>query len=344
MSTSRRWPAPPVFVLLLCSALVVTGGCGNSGSADLSGGGGKKATPTVPEFFPLTGLQATDPANAKRSAATVKIENHPDSRPQAGLDAADVVFEAVVEGGQTRFLAVFQSTDADAGPVRSVRPSDPAIVAPFGGIVAYSGGIPRFVDAMRATGLKNFDENDADVLRRRRDRPAPHNLYTSTQALYDKAGSGTPPPKFAQFLKPGEAFAPPGATPVANLTFNVGTSTRVAYDWDAGSGTWKRSLEGRPHTVESGAQIAPNTVIVQFVAYEGTGEVDVTGAPVSEAQVVGSGEAVIFASGVMIPARWSKPSASAMTTWTDAAGAPISLPAGRTWVELPAKGTPLTTR
>src|SRR5205085_4871111 len=130
------------------------------------------------------------PSFATRPAVTVKIENSPPSRPQAGLDKADIVFEAVVEGGQTRFLAIFQSADADpAGPVRSVRPSDPAIVSPFGGIAAYSGGIQRFVDAMRATGLKNYDETSGgSAFRRRSDKVAPHNLYTSTPALYAKAG------------------------------------------------------------------------------------------------------------------------------------------------------------
>lgn len=343
MTMPCRFSGWRALALTLPVLVLVATGCGEKDDSAELGGGAKGAT-TVPQFFPLTGLAVSDAATVGRPAATVKIENHPASRPQAGLDAADVVFEAVVEGGQTRFLAVFHSTDTDsAGPIRSVRPSDPAVVTPFGGIVAYSGGIPRFVEAMRATGLQNFDENATDVLRRRRDRAAPHNLYTSTEALYAKASDGSPPPPFAQFLKPGEAFAPPGATPVTHLSLNVGT-TPVDYDWDPASGSWKRAVDGRPHTVESGTQLAPTTVIVQFVSYQATGEVDTTGAAVSEAQVTGSGEAVILAGGVMVPARWSKPSASAMTTWTDAAGAPISLVAGRTWVELPATGTPLATR
>ncbi|MDQ4097599.1 MAG: DUF3048 domain-containing protein [Actinomycetota bacterium] len=326
----------------------VAAGCSGGDSADLSGGGGREPTTTVPKFFPLTGLQATDAAgaaNAARPAVTVKIENSRASRPQAGLDVADIVFEAVVEGGQTRFLAVFQSTDADpVGPIRSVRPSDPAVVAPFGGIVAYSGGIQRFVDAMRATGLENFDEDNAgDAFVRRSDRSAPHNLYTSTSSLHDKASDGSPPSKFAEFLPPGQAFAPPGAVPVTQITLVVGRTTTAGYQWDPASSTWARSTDGQLHTAESGAQIAPTTVIVQYVPYESTGEVDTTGAPVSEAKVVGSGDAVIFASGVMVNARWSKPNASSMTTWTDVNGAPISLPAGRTWVEMPAAGAALTT-
>ncbi len=343
-TASRRAAASSLLVL----ALVATACSGRGDSADVSGGKGRTGT-TAPKFFPLTGLQVTDAsgaANAARPAITVKIENSRASRPQAGLDVADVVFEAVVEGGQTRFLAVFQSADADSiGPIRSVRPSDPAVVAPFGGLVAYSGGIQRFVDAMRATGLKNFDEDNAGgAFVRRGDRAAPHNLYTSTQGLYEKSSDGEPPPKFADFLPPGQPFAPPGATPVTHLTLAVGSTTTADYDWDPGSGTWLRTVDGAAHTVESGAQIAPTTVIVQYVTYEATGEVDVTGASVSEGKVVGSGDAAVFANGVMINAHWSKPNASAMTTWTDANGAPLALPPGRTWVELPNVGAPLTTR
>lgn len=333
----------PVVLLLA----LVASACSSGGGADLGQGeGGRGATTTVPQFFPLTGLQVDDPANVSRPAVTAKIENSRASRPQGGLDKADVVFEAVVEGGQTRFLAVFHSTDADVvGPIRSVRPSDPAVVSPFGGIVAYSGGIQRFVDAMRATGLKNFDETSAgNAFRRRSDKAAPHNLYTSTGGLYDKAGGGSTPRKFAEFLPPGQPFAPAGAVPVTAVGLPVGSSVRVDYAWQAATGTWARSTDGVAHTAEGGGQIAPTTVIIQFVPYEATGEVDTTGAGVAEAKVVGAGEAVIFANGSMLRGRWSKPNATAMTAWTDAAGAPLQLPAGRTWVEMPAVGTAITTR
>lgn len=332
-------------VAVVC--LVATA-CSSGGGGAQLGAGGKATTTTAPKYFPLTGLEATDPSVANRPAITVKIENSPQSRPQAGLDKADIVFEAVVEGGQSRFLSIFHSTDADnAGPVRSVRPSDPSIVGPFGGIVAYSGGIPKFVAAMQASGLKNFDENNAgDAFRRRRDKVAPHNLYTSTSALYAAAGSagGGPPPKFADFLKPGEPWAPAGAVPVSHISLGIGSSTAVDYDWSAGSGTWLRATDGKAHSAEGGGQLAPNTVIVQYVNYQATGEVDTTGAVVSEATLVGSGDAVVFANGSMVKARWSKTTAAAMTTWTDLNGAPLALPAGRTWVELPNADAPLTTR
>ena len=327
--------------------LVALAACGGGGNGAVLGKGRGAPSTTVPKTYPLTGLPVADAATATRPAITLKIENSPASRPQAGLDKADIVYEAVVEGGQTRFLAVFQSTDAgSAGPIRSVRSSDPPVVAPFGGIVAYSGGIARFVQAMKATGLVNLDETSAgSAMGRRRDKAAPHNLYTATPALYQKAtGAKGPPPQFAQFLKVDEPFAPAGGTAVAGFTVGAARATTVGYDWDAVGKVWKRNIGGTPFTVEGGTQVTATTVIVQFVPYEGTGEVDTTGSPVSEAKVVGSGEAVVFANGTMVRARWSKPSATAMTAWTDQAGAPLLLPPGRTWVELPATGSSLTTR
>jgi hypothetical protein len=344
MALTRRRPTRYGVVVAALALLVALPACSGGGGASIGGGPGATTT-TVPPFFPLTGLPATDARTVTRPAVTVKIENSPASRPQAGLAAADVVIEAIVEGGQTRFLAVFHATDSEVGPIRSVRPADPALVAPFGGVVAFSGGIPRFVTALRQMPVTAVDENNAgDAFRRRRDRSAPHNLYGTTEALRDKVSETTdkPPPRFATFLAPGEAWVPAGAVPVATASFPVG-STNVAYAWDAASGTWKRSTNGTPHMVEGGGQVSPTTVIVQFTPYEPTGEVDTTGAQVFEAKVVGTGEAVIFANGTSVRARWSKTAATSMTVFTDAAGAPISLPAGRTWVELATPGAPVTT-
>ena len=87
---------------------------------------------------------------ARRPALAVKIENSVDARPQSGLNAADVVWEEVVEGGITRFVAVYHSTlPPEIGPIRSVRPMDAAIAGPLHGLFAFSGGQGPFVDADR---------------------------------------------------------------------------------------------------------------------------------------------------------------------------------------------------
>src|SRR5690625_5208618 len=91
---------------------------------------------------------------------TVKIENSAASRPQTGLQQADVVWEEMVEGGITRYAAVYHSRLPETfGPVRSVRPMDPAMAAPYGGLMVFSGGQTPFVTALRDAGLQLFADD-----------------------------------------------------------------------------------------------------------------------------------------------------------------------------------------
>ena len=78
------------------------------------------------EECPLDGSMHTKLAREsweKRRPLAVTIENHTEARPQSGLSAADVVYEAVAEGGITRFMAVYlcNLSDVQVGPVRSAR-------------------------------------------------------------------------------------------------------------------------------------------------------------------------------------------------------------------------------
>jgi hypothetical protein len=298
-------------------------------------------TTLPPPIFPLTGRLATDQAVLNRAAVAVKIDNNSAARPQAGIDKADVVYEEFTEG-ITRFVVVFHSTDADpVGPVRSVRPADPVIVYPLGGVFAFSGGSPAIRALVPGAPVTAVDEAATDVMRRRRDRSAPFNLYTNVASLVAKAPAGAkPPPKFAEFLMAGQTFAAAGAAPVSHFGLKPAPFLSADYDWDPGSGTWKRVTDGSPATLEGGGQIAPNNVIVQFTPYS----VYQPDPQVQYPEVVGTGEAWIFASGMLVKGRWAKPDPGAVTAFTDANGAPIVLPPGQTWVHLVATGIPVATR
>ena len=355
MRAGGRGRTPTLALLLFALVLAACSGGGDDGK-----GAGPPAAPGAPgapaeatttstlaPVAPLTGLPLTDQDRLRRPAVVVKVENAPVSRPQSGLDEADVVYEEIVEGGLTRFVAVFHSTDADLiGPVRSVRPSDPDIIAPFGGLFAYSGGIPVFVEALRRTpgiidvGVDQVDEKSDKAYMRRAGRPAPSNLYTSTPQLYAKAPAmgARPPGRFADFLPADRSFTATGATPAVNLTATVGITT-VVFNYDSASMTYRRS-----GLVDGAGSVAPTNLIVQFTRYEDTDETDATNATVEKAVTVGSGDAIILSGGMAVRGRWSKPSADAFTTYTDATGAPIRLLPGRTWVELPRNGAPAATR
>lgn len=297
-------------------------------------------TTTTPlaDLAPLTGLPPADPSSLNRPAVIVKIDDAPQARPQVGLENADIVIEERVEGGIDRLMAVFQSTDASViGPVRSVRSTDPPVVRPIGGLFGYSGGIPPFVRLLRQTGgvLDVGADADGSAYYRRRDRPAPHNLYTSTLVLRQKTPAGLgPPPRLFTFLDPGQSFTGAGATPLSHLSVRLGPLSSGQWDWDPGAQTWLRSSDGAPHLVEGGGQLAFTTVIVQFVPYYRTPYRDPSHSPVDAANVVGTGDAWVLADGQLVKGTWTKLSAAAVTTFTDSAGSTIAIPTGRTWITL----------
>lgn len=306
-------------------------------------------TTTAPvPAFPLTGLPATDPTNLARPALVVKIDNADGSnaanqaRPQAGLNQADVVYEEMVEGSVTRLAAVFQSTDADpVGPVRSARSTDVAVFSPLNRpLFAWSGANAVFTDLIHNSPLIDVGyDAHSEVYERRNDNDhvAPHNLYSSTAGLYSLTPAGAAPPSpLFPYRAAGDALAP-SATPIGSvhLVFGGGAgSAPIDYTWDAGAAGFARDQKGSPHVDESGAQITPQNVIVQFVSYHDTGLVDVSGAPVPEADLVGTGTCWILTNGMMVDGNWAKSAPDAAPVYTDKAGTPVKLTPGRTWVEL----------
>ncbi|MFP5319233.1 MAG: DUF3048 domain-containing protein [Acidimicrobiia bacterium] len=297
-------------------------------------------TTTVPPTYPLTGRRAPDAEVLARAVVTLKIDNSAAARPQAGLEHADVVYEEFTEG-ITRLVALFHSSDADvAGPVRSVRPADADIATVAGGVLAFSGGSPAAVAVAAASPLTLVTEGDREAMYRRPGRPAPYNLYTSTAVLRTRAPAeaAQPPPPFAPFLPEGAAFSAPEATPAGSIELVPAPLLTASYAWDGESGTWRRSTDGAPHRLEGDAQLAPTTVIVQFAEYR-TFEAD---AAVQYPEVVGSGEAWVFAGGMTARATWTKPSAGEPTVYTAVDGSPIVLPPGQTWVHLVAPDSPVS--
>lgn len=333
--------------LLVVAVALVAASCSSSGEAATTTT--KRSTTTtepVPiAFTPLTGEPLFEAGIAERPAVTIKVDNTGKGRPQAGIDDADIIIEERVEGGTVRFLAVFQSREAESvGPIRSVRSSDPPIVEAFGGVFVYSGGIPAFDRAAKALPLTTVTEsNRADAFHYRSDRQRPFKTYTSTDKARSYAAEGAgPPAPFTTFLEEGQSFAPAGAEPAVGLQVRFGSRTTGEFDYDPSEKVWNRSSDGTPHVVADGDRLAVTNVIVQFVPYQNTGQRDQSGSQVDEAAVVGAGDAWIFSEGKVVKGRWSKAEASAMTVFTDAAGNPVALPRGKTWVSLPPVGAPVT--
>jgi hypothetical protein len=300
-------------------------------------------TPTpAPVLWPLTGVVSSGPVD--RPALAVKIENSIDARPQTGLNAADMVWEQVVEGGITRYVAVFQSTvPAQIGPVRSVRPMDPAIAAPLHGLLAYSGGQQLFLNMVAQSGVQALSM-DAGVpgFFRAGSRPAPHNVYANPQQLIDQADAAHKAAPPAQF-----AFAPPGQQPstaVAGTLANVLSLTlsgigHPQWTWSPADGKFLRSEGSTPAVTADAGRIAATNVVVLRVNLVMLDAFDAAGNRVPETVLTGSGEAVVASAGKAIPATWSKGAVGDVMSLVDSAGQPVRLAPGNTWIELVPNGT-----
>lgn len=293
----------------------------------------KKAEPPAPKTLasPLTGVQV-EPALATNMVTGVMIENSPDARPQSGLKDAGVVYEAVAEGGITRFLALFQETKPDyIGPVRSARPYYLDWALPFNAGYAHVGGSPDALSQIKSLGIKDLDQfANAGAYQRVTNRYAPHNVYTSIAKLeaLEQAKGFTYTP-FTPF--PRKEAAKPTTPTAKTIDFAISSFLYNAhYDYDATTNTYKRSEGGAAHTDEkTGAQLAPN-VVIALVMTKGLMADGVH----TTYGTTGTGAMFVFQDGQVTPGTWSKADRQSQFKFTDAAGAELKLNPGQTWISI----------
>lgn len=293
--------------------------------------------PVLPTTWALTGVPSAELVN--RPALAIKVENSREARPQTGLEYADVVWEEIVEGGITRYIAVYHSQIPETvGPIRSVRPMDSNIIAPLAGLMVFSGGQPPFVQSVRDVGLQviSHDAGNAGFYRSS-DRRAPHNVFGTPATFLEQADAthqDSPSGEFFFAADPAQATATASGTPTSSISVVMSGSSRPNWAWDEASGTFLRSEGTTPAVSSTGAQLAAKNVVVLKVSLFNTPYTDPAGNPVPETQVIGSGEAVVATGGKSVTATWTKLDAASPFSLTAADGTPITLAPGNTWVEL----------
>jgi hypothetical protein len=288
-------------------------------------------TPAPTALAPLTGVEV--PAGSlAHSALAAKIDNHPDARPQVGLARTDIVYEELVEGGATRYVAIWHSDiPAEIGPVRSIRPMDPDIVSPLGGIIAYSGGQQRFVALMRGTNVYNAIHGQSDteaIMFRTKSKDAPHNvLVKAPELLAMHPEIPAPPQQYAYAPDVAGSSAVREGTPVSAINLAFSRSSGRSWVADPATGRWLRSQDGVADLDDAGAQLSAANVIVIRVPVTVSQNIPKT-------ELIGSGEAWISTAGHTIHATWFKGDRLSPVRLVDAAGNVIRLAPGNSWIEL----------
>lgn len=290
-----------------------------------------KPMPPAPKYYsPLNGIEVANPDDAKKPLTAIMIENSPDARPQSGIKQAEIVYEAIAEGGITRFLTVFQQHKPQlVGPVRSLRMYYLDWAAPYRAGIAHIGGSAAALREVRNGNYYDLDQFfNAGSYWRATDRYAPHNVYTSFErldALNARKGNTA-----AQFTASPRIDGKSVATPDASdITINFsGPAYNTRYAYDTSSNTYARSIGGEPHNDRESGRISPSSVItihvdMTLVMEDGYREAITT---------TGMGKAEIFQNGTVTHATWSKASRTAPLQFIDANGQPIPLVRGQTWI------------
>lgn len=305
--------------------LIMAGGTGRSSQARPSPSG---PSASAALRSPFTG----EPVASLGPVLAVKIDNLVDARPQTGLTEADIVYVLPVEGGLSRFMAVFSSRYPPVtGPVRSARLEDLALLRQFGRpALAFSGASPTALPVIEQARIVDLSDGHAGGFFRDGHRSAPHNLYVHTSQLRAEAKGASP----ARDI--GFRFGTPPAG--GQLTRSASVSYPAAafrFTWSEARGRWLVRIDGS--TADSagggGGQLSATTVVIQYTAVRvppPTGPF----APTPYAKSTGAGRAVVLRDGRAYQVRWSRPDADSGTVFRTASGQRMTFARGPVWVVL----------
>lgn len=316
---------------------------------------------------PLNGAlytKARKDAWEKRRPLGVMIENHLDARPIIGLSRADIVYEAVAEGGIPRHLAMYLCQDAgDIAPIRSARTYYVDWLSEYDGLYSHVGGandsggdINPKADALgqiRQYGIRDMDQFGLGfpTYWRGTDRLAPHNVHSTTTKLWQEAADrnwGATDDEGVRwdknftiwkFKDDASLEARGNQKPIVVPFWTSQPEYTQTWQYDKTANVYKKYYGGQaaidPLTKEA---LAPKNLIVQFEVETQTQDKDghlLYG-------TTGSGNALIFTDGNVIRGTWNKKDRISRTIYKDASGKEIAFDRGQIWIEIVPAGNTVT--
>lgn len=337
----RSWPllaVGAVLVLLASSALLwiaVSGVGRKSAGAASQEIASAAATSTVLVPRALDGvLVSAEEANLL--PYVVMIDNHPDARPSSGLAEANLVFEVPVEGGMTRYMAVYDATTTvdQIGPVRSARPYFVELADGLGAVYAHVGGSPEGL-ARIAASPKFRDLNEywnGKYFWRSAKRDAPHNVYTRTELLHAAAAAKSWPTGLLRGWRFKDEDPPDSATGttrgrVSGPTIPDG-AVSVAWNYTRTTNAYERALDSRPHVELDGSQVRAKNIVVIL-----------TDAQIKDAEgrltlrTTGKGSALLYRDGKKHALTWRR-TTGGLFQFETVDGSDALFNRGTTWIEI----------
>ena len=335
--------------------------------------------PTIPSkattnatYSALTGEVIANAELVNAPAYCIQMPNGTDgARPQAGLNDAGVVFEAIAESGITRFAAIYQDPSAAIiGPIRSLRLYYLQWDTPFDCTIVHAGGADDALAAVSSGGYRDLSEDYNYMYRGTYGGRLWNNLFTTAANLKqfgidhdyntsDVRGFTRLTPVESEQQRANESVSEKleittatdkdtsaVTVPVPTIALNLGgwADFNVNYSYDAESNTYLRSYEsGDPHQVYNcgsenlGEKNPEDVCSLTQVAPSVVVAIVVQEKKASDnyhedITAIGSGDAYVFQNGTVFEGKWQKTSAEDQIKFTDASGKEIKLAPGQTFV------------
>jgi hypothetical protein len=275
---------------------------------------------------PFTG----EPVRRLGPVLAVKIDNIVYARPQTGITDADIVYVLPVEGGLSRFLAIFSSHIPPViGPVRSARDDDLQLLRQFGKpAFAWSGAQPQLTRVVERARIVDVGADVAGGYYRNNSRIAPYNLYANTHTLLAEAKGASKAHNI------GFKFGPPDRG--GRRTRSVSVSYPAAsfrFTWSHRSGRWLVWMDGARAETTERQQMSAATVVIQHTVVSRSPFLEYGKRP-PYAQTIGHGTAIVLRDGRAYRANWSRPTQDDGTTFTTPSGQPMRFATGPVWIVL----------
>lgn len=279
---------------------------------------------------------------------SVMVENHLDARPQSGLNEAEVIYEAMAEGGITRFMAMYLAQSADKiGPVRSARLHYVSWAAEYDAAYAHWGGSAEALGYLnshsRPFNLDQFKFAKAFYRDTSVHKATEHTGYTSVQSLRTVLEQNNQERASTFDLWTFKEDAVVGQRPASQtvkIAFLNSTSYKGEFDYRPETNDYARLTGGVAHVDAKGQQLTAKTIVLLYQAVRGY--TDAGGHPAVDVTTIGSGRAVVIEDGVATEGRWSKASMNDRTYITDSANQPLALNRGKLWVVSVPTGSSVT--
>lgn len=280
--------------------------------------------------------------NSNERDIAVVIENSPDARPQSSLSEAYIVYEFVVEGGITRYLAIYNSSDAEKiGPVRSARHNFLDYVLENDATFVHFGGSDQAYADIDSRDIEDLDGLIYDGIYFERDssRYAPHNAYTSMTDIMEYMSDNyrTTSDSESIFTYSSNEVVLDNSEDATIIEIEYDNDI-VKYEYDEENKVYNRFISDEEDIdAETDDQITVKNIIIQQVSYWTLTGI-YAGYGVQDMGSVGTGEGYYITEGQMIEITWEKEDEDTQTVYSTLDGEEIVLNDGNTYIQMQPEG------